>query len=257
MKKLLLSVAVIAVSSAYVVYENQAAPPPSGGAAAAITPATPAAPAVPPRPAHPAVAALGGGRAASALVVSPAAATSTPQLVTKSPAAPTPARLAERDPMPPPLIPAGNPTTPRTEPDAAPAPAATAEPAPVVPLPRPRPADAPAAAVAQASVRVAQAPGGYRDGTFQGVSANAYYGRVQVDAVVSGGQLVKVEIVDFPNDRRTSRRINSRALPSLEQEAIQAQSASIDAVSGATLTSEAFVRSLDSALSRARGRGNA
>jgi uncharacterized protein with FMN-binding domain len=106
-------------------------------------------------------------------------------------------------------------------------------------------------------VRVAQAPGGYRDGTFQGVSANAYYGRVQVDAVVSGGQLVKVEIVDFPNDRRTSRRINSRALPSLEQEAIQAQSAGIDAVSGATLTSEAFVRSLDSALSRARGRGNA
>jgi uncharacterized protein with FMN-binding domain len=123
-------------------------------------------------------------------------------------------------------------------------------------LPRPRPADAPAA-VAQASVRVAQAPSGYRDGTFQGLSANAYYGRVAVDAVISGGQLVKVEIVDYPNDRRTSRRINSRALPYLEQEAIQAQSASIDAVSGATLTSEAFVRSLDSALSRARGRGNA
>lgn len=125
-------------------------------------------------------------------------------------------------------------------------------PAPV-PLPRMRPASAPVVIEAAQATRTQPA---YRDGTFKGRSTNAYYGRVQVDAVIRGGQLVSVGVLSYPNDRRTSRNINSRALPVLEQEAIQAQSAHIDIVSGATLTSEAYARSLDAALSAARNGGN-
>lgn len=116
------------------------------------------------------------------------------------------------------------------------------------PLPRARPANAPSAS---ATIRVAQT--GYRDGTFKGPSMNAYYGRVQLSAVINSGQIQRIQVLDFPNDMRRSQYINSIALPMLEQEAVQAQSANIDIVSGATLTSEAFIRSLSGALSPARG----
>lgn len=121
---------------------------------------------------------------------------------------------------------------------------------PVVPLPRLRPAEPP---IAEGTSAAAQAAVRYRDGTFKGTDANAYYGRVQVEAVIKGGQIAAINILDYPGDRRTSRYINAQALPMLEQEVIQAQSASIDAVSGATLTSEAFVQSLDAALAAATG----
>jgi uncharacterized protein with FMN-binding domain len=127
----------------------------------------------------------------------------------------------------------------------------------VVPLPRPRPNYSPVTIQPAAVQTTAQVSSGYQNGTFQGISANAYYGRVEVDAVIRGGQLVKIDVLDYPNDRRTSRNINSRAMPELQQEAIQAQSASIDTVSGATLSSEAFIQSLDSALQKAHGGGNA
>jgi uncharacterized protein with FMN-binding domain len=56
----------------------------------------------------------------------------------------------------------------------------------------------------------------------------------------------------YPNDRRTSIRINATAVPDLQQEAIQAQSANVDIISGATLTSQAFVQSLQVALNSAK-----
>ena len=64
-------------------------------------------------------------------------------------------------------------------------------------------------------------------------------------ANVSGGRIVFVDVLQYPADRRTSKRINSEALPALESEAISAQSAQVDIVSGATLTSEAYARSLN------------
>lgn len=94
--------------------------------------------------------------------------------------------------------------------------------------------------------------GQYKDGTFTGSVADAYYGNIQVQAVVSGGKLVDINILDYPQDRSTSVRINSQALPLLKQEAIQVQSANIDAVSGASATSPAFIQSLSSALALAR-----
>jgi uncharacterized protein with FMN-binding domain len=91
-------------------------------------------------------------------------------------------------------------------------------------------------------------PSGLRDGNFTGPAEDAYYGTVQVQAQVQAGQLVKVRILQYPSDRRTSRYINGQALPMLQQEAISAQSARIDFVSGATLSSGAFVKSLAGAL---------
>jgi uncharacterized protein with FMN-binding domain len=167
-------------------------------------------------------------------------------VVTVPPAAPATAVATDTIPT----APAATPATLATPHDAA-----IAELQP--PLPRPRPADAPVTVVAASAQTAARSTSGYRNGTFRGVSANAYYGRVEVDAVIKAGQLVKVDILDYPSDRRTSRNINSRALPELRQEAIQAQSANIDTVSGATLSSEAFIQSLDSALQQAHGVSNA
>lgn len=94
--------------------------------------------------------------------------------------------------------------------------------------------------------------GMYVDGSYTGSPADAYYGMVQVKAVVQNGRLADVQFLQYPNDRNTSIEINSQAMPLLTQEAIQAQSAQVDGVSGATETSAAFVQSLASALSQAK-----
>ncbi|ODU56674.1 MAG: hypothetical protein ABS99_05650 [Acetobacteraceae bacterium SCN 69-10] len=98
---------------------------------------------------------------------------------------------------------------------------------------------------------VAHTRGGYRDGSYTGPAFSAYYGWVQVQANIRGGSLVSVRVLRYPSDRSTSRRIAHIALPRLEREVIRAQSAHVHAVSGATLTSDAFLRSMDAALRRA------
>jgi uncharacterized protein with FMN-binding domain len=57
--------------------------------------------------------------------------------------------------------------------------------------------------------------------------------------------------LQYPADRSTSRYINAQALPVLDSEVVSAQSALVDIVSGATLTSDAYLRSLNSALRQA------
>jgi len=94
--------------------------------------------------------------------------------------------------------------------------------------------------------------GAYRDGSYTGPVTDAFYGNVQVQAVVSGGKLTDVKFLQYPNDRSTSRMINSQAMPLLTQEAIQAQNANVNGVSGASATSGAFVQSLQSALAQAK-----
>lgn len=92
----------------------------------------------------------------------------------------------------------------------------------------------------------------FKDGQFTGDVADAFYGNVQVKAVISGGRITDVQFLQYPNDRETSIMINSQAMPLLTQEAIRAQSAQVDGVSGATQTSRAFVESLQSALNQAK-----
>lgn len=94
--------------------------------------------------------------------------------------------------------------------------------------------------------------GQYADGSYVGSVADAYYGYVQVKATVQGGKITAVDFLRYPNDRRTSEYINSQAMPYLESEALQAQSAQVDTVSGATDTSMAFRESLASALAKAK-----
>ena len=104
-----------------------------------------------------------------------------------------------------------------------------------------------------APVAIAAKPKGlYKDGTYTGVSANAYYGYVQVQVKISGGKIADVAFLDYPQDRGTSREINSYAMPQLSQEAVQVQSAQVNGVSGASDTSAAFKQSLASALTQAR-----
>ena len=93
---------------------------------------------------------------------------------------------------------------------------------------------------------------GLKDGQYTGQTADAFYGSVQVQVTIQGGKLASVKFLQFPNDRRTSQRINSQAVPMLQSEAIQAQTAQVDIISGATLTSQAFIESLQSALDNAR-----
>ena len=91
-----------------------------------------------------------------------------------------------------------------------------------------------------------------KNGNFTGQVFSAYYGYVQVRAVVRGGELANVDVLQYPSDRFTSRVINHRALPQLEREVVAAHDVRVNMVSGATLTSRAFLRSLQSALEKAR-----
>ena len=94
--------------------------------------------------------------------------------------------------------------------------------------------------------------GQYVDGTYSGNPEDAYWGTVQVQAVIKNGALANVKILQFPDSHGTSVYINDQALPILQSEAIQAQSANVNGISGATYTSQAFQQSLASALSQAK-----
>ncbi len=84
-----------------------------------------------------------------------------------------------------------------------------------------------------------------------GSAVDTRYGPVQVKVTLSGTRITAVDVVQYPSEDRRDREINASALPVLNKEAIAAQSAHIDVVSGATYTSNGYIRSLQSALDRA------
>jgi uncharacterized protein with FMN-binding domain len=92
----------------------------------------------------------------------------------------------------------------------------------------------------------------YKNGQYTGDVADAFYGNVQVQVTVLGGKISDVAFLQYPSDRSRSMAINSRAMPYLKQEAIQAQGANVDMITGATATSQAFISSLASALNQAK-----
>ena len=135
---------------------------------------------------------------------------------------------------------AGNTATPPPTTSAPSAPSAPAAlPTPAAATPKPAPAPKPAAT------------GQYKDGTYTGSTADAFYGYVQVKATVSGGKLTDVTFLQYPDTHSTSVYINSQAMPYLTQEALAVQSANVNIISGATDTSLAFRQSLSSALAQA------
>ena len=92
---------------------------------------------------------------------------------------------------------------------------------------------------------------GLKDGVFDGATYDAYYGPVQVEVTIQGGRIVAANALQYPNHRRTSVDINRQALPYLQREVVQAQSARVNAISGATLTSRAYIGSVADALQQA------
>jgi len=89
------------------------------------------------------------------------------------------------------------------------------------------------------------------DGTYTGDAVDTRWGTVQVEITVKNGKLTSADAVQFPNGNPRDQQINAYAVPLLNSEAVAAQSASIDAVSGATVTSEGYLESLQSAIDAA------
>jgi uncharacterized protein with FMN-binding domain len=83
--------------------------------------------------------------------------------------------------------------------------------------------------------------------TATGPTVNTRWGPVQVQITVTGGRLTDVTALQLPSGGRSSQ-ISSVAEPILRSQALQAQGANIDGVSGATFTSTAYARSLQAAL---------
>ena len=89
------------------------------------------------------------------------------------------------------------------------------------------------------------------NGTFTGADFPNRFGDVQVRVVISNKHITDVQAVQLPTDRAESAYISQQAGPWLRTEALQAQSANIDTISGATYTSQSYVQSLESALKQA------
>jgi uncharacterized protein with FMN-binding domain len=87
--------------------------------------------------------------------------------------------------------------------------------------------------------------------TFTGNAADTRWGPVQVRITVQGGKITASEAVQYPQNNGRDAQINGYALPVLNQEVVQRQSASIDTVSGATVTSDGYLQSLQSAIDQA------
>ncbi|KYK12363.1 FMN-binding protein [Streptomyces sp. SS52] len=125
-----------------------------------------------------------------------------------------------------------------------------------------KPASDPGAASAAGGAAppvAAQSPQGGRGegagagaGTFTGDAVDTQYGPVQVRLTVSGGRITGAEAVQAPEGGR-STQVTADAVPKLNQAAVTAGGADIDAVSGATYTSAGYKQSLQSALDKAGG----
>jgi uncharacterized protein with FMN-binding domain len=84
-----------------------------------------------------------------------------------------------------------------------------------------------------------------------GSVAQTRWGPVQVQLAVAGGKITDVSVVQYPNGNGRDQEINGQALPVLIQGTVSAQSAQIDMVSGATVTSDGYLESLQSAIDKA------
>ena len=125
----------------------------------------------------------------------------------------------------------GNSASPSASPSAMPSPSATPS---TTPLPSPSPSGS-----------------AVLNGTFTGADFPNRFGDVQVRVVISNKRITDVQAVQLPTDRAESAYISQQAGPWLRTEALQAQSANIDIISGATYTSQSYIQSLESALNQA------
>lgn len=87
--------------------------------------------------------------------------------------------------------------------------------------------------------------------TVTGDTVQTMWGPVQVQVTISGHRITKVAAVNYPNGNPRDGEINAYAIPTLNQEVMSAQSGKIDAISGATITSDGYIGSLQNALDKA------
>lgn len=113
------------------------------------------------------------------------------------------------------------------------------------------PASATASPVPMATGSTGTSSAAYVDGTVAGPVVSTRFGDVQVQVTISGGVVSDVAALQLPSGDRRSRQISQAAEPILRDEALTAQTAQIDLVSGATYTSRAYEQSLQAALDKA------
>jgi uncharacterized protein with FMN-binding domain len=87
--------------------------------------------------------------------------------------------------------------------------------------------------------------------TVTGSTVDTPYGPVQVQVSLAGHKITSITALQIPSDDGRSQRITEFAVPRLTHEALTAQNAQIDAVSGASYTSQGYIQSLQSALDKA------
>jgi len=92
----------------------------------------------------------------------------------------------------------------------------------------------------------------YKDGTYNGSTSSNRFDDIQVQVVISGGKITNITTPVLNGDSGRSVAINSYAVPQLKNQVMSAQSATIDGVSGASYTTDAYVTSLQSALDQAK-----
>jgi uncharacterized protein with FMN-binding domain len=92
----------------------------------------------------------------------------------------------------------------------------------------------------------------YKDGEFTGDPSEILWGNVQVKAVIENGEIADVQYLQMPFDRTRSVEISDLVKPLLKSEAIKAQSAQVNLISSATMTSLGFRETLASALAKAK-----
>ncbi len=80
---------------------------------------------------------------------------------------------------------------------------------------------------------------------------DALYGKIQIQVIIKNGKLQDIKIIDYPKETDYSEQLNNQALPQLIQETINLQNININTISGATETSNGFIKSLKSALKKA------
>ena len=87
--------------------------------------------------------------------------------------------------------------------------------------------------------------------TYSGDAVSTRFGNVQVEITVENGKITDSKVLQVPWNDHKDQEINSYAVPILNQEAVDQQSADIDMVSGATYTSNGYIGSLQSAIDQA------
>ena len=103
----------------------------------------------------------------------------------------------------------------------------------------------------QATKKTTKTPVPNTTRTVTGATAQTQWGPVQVQLAVSGGKITKVTVLQYPSGNGRDTEINNYALPILIRETTSQQSAQIDMVSGATVTSTGYLQSLQSAIDKA------